>query len=200
MIELLNRKYQNGDTVTIQVKVDASKKGLIVSFIQSNYSDNNKWSKKQVLTDMFITRCKLANAYSKLDPTGKQTIRYIKENFSDDLSVIDEIKGLSKKCSKVFISLPTSTYPYRKGVPTDFRRCKDTFLPLIVRIGDINISKAFMDFDVFGSDAVNTAYEVLINGKTIHSTNDLINLHEAQLLHKEYFGESDDISTAEVNY
>ena len=199
MIELLRRKYQNGDTLTIKVKVDASKNGLIVSFIQSNYSDNNKWNKNQVLTDMFITRCKLANAYCKLDQTGEQTKRYIIENFSDDLSVIDEIKGLSKKCAKVFISLPTATYSHRKGVPTDFRRYKDTFLPLRVRIGDWDISRAFMDFDVFGSEAVYTAYQVLVNGKTIRSNNDLVNLHDAQLLHKKYFGESDDISTAEVS-
>ena len=200
MIELLRRKYPNGDIVSIQAKVDATSKGLVVSFIQSNYSDNNKWYKNQLLTDVFVTRCKLANAYSKLDPTGKQTISYIKENFSDDLSIIDEIKGLSKKCSKVFISLPTATYSHRKGVPTDFRRCKDTFLPLIVRIGDRDVSRAFMDFDVFGPEAVNTAYEVLINGKTIHSKNDLVNLHDAQQLHKEYFGDSDDIITSEVTY
>ena len=72
MTELLTKKHKNGDTTTIKFNVKPIiGKDVIVTFVVAEFSDCNKWRKEQVLTDIFITRCKLLNAYCELDPTGE---------------------------------------------------------------------------------------------------------------------------------
>ena len=185
MIELLNKKHENGDTTQIKFDVKVNGQDVIVTFVQAEFSDVNKWKKEQVLTDMFISRCKLLNAYCQLDPTGEKTVRYVKDTFSEDLSVIEEIHKLSKESNEIVISLPTSRHAHSRGIPTNDRMFKNTFLPLIVSINGEDVSRDFWDFDTFESNAVNVAYQALIKGEIPTSNNDLVDFYGVQKLHQQ---------------
>ena len=134
---------------------------------------------------MFISRCKLLNAYCQLDPTGEKTIRYVRDTFSEDLSVIEEIHKLSKESNEIVISLPTSRHAHSRGIPTNDRMFKNTFLPLIVSINGEDVSRDFWDFDTFESNAVNVAYQALIKGEIPTSNNDLVDFYGVQKLHQQ---------------
>ena len=186
MIELLNKRHV-GDTKQIRFDVEVNGQDVIVTFIQAEYSDVNKWKKEQVLTDMFISRCKLLNGYCLLDPTGEKTIRYIRDTFSEDLSVIQEIQKMSKASDEVVISLPTSRHAHSRGIPTNDRMFRNTFLPLIVSINGKDVSRDFWDFNTFESNAVNVAYQALIKGEIPTSNNDLVDFYGVQQLHQQLF-------------
>ena len=189
MIELLSKKHANGDTTQIRFDVNANGQDIIVTFVVAEFSDGNKWRKEQVLTDVFITRCKLLNAYCQLDPTGEKTIRYISEQFTEDLSIAEEIQKLSKQVDNISISLPTSRHAHSRGIPTNDRMFKNTYLPLKVSVNGENVSRVFWDFDIFESDVVNVAYQALIKGEIPSSNNDLVDFDGVQQLHQKLFGE-----------
>ena len=186
MIELLNKKHENEDITTIKFDVNTNGKDVIVTFVQAEYSNQNKWRKSQVLTDIFVTRCNLLNAYCQLDPTGEKTIKYITENFLKE-NVIEEIKQLSKHCNNISISLPTSMHAHNRGIPTSTRMLKNTFLPLIVTINNKDESRVFWDFDMFESDAVEVAYNALVKGIIPQSNNDFVDFSNIIELHQELF-------------
>lgn len=197
MIELLNKKHENGDTTQIRFDVKVNGQDVIVTFVQAEFSDVNKWKKEQVLTDMFISRCKLLNAYCQLDPTGEKTIRYVRDTFSEDLSVIEEIHKLSKESNEIVISLPTSRHAHSRGIPTNNRMFKNTFLPLIVSINGEDVSRDFWDFDTFESNAVNVAYQALIKGEIPTSNNDLVDFYGVQKLHQQLIQDETTLTPAE---
>jgi len=197
MIELLNKKHENGDTTQIKFDVKANGKDVVVTFVVAEFSDGNKWRKEQVLTDVFITRCKLLNAYCELDPTGKKTIRYISNRFTEELVVAEEIQKLSKQVDNISISLPTSRHSHSHGIPTNDRMFKNTFLPLIVIINGKDVSRDFWDFDTFESNAVNVAYQALINGEIPTSNNDLVDFSGVQQLHQQLIQDETTLTPAE---
>lgn len=189
MIELLNKKHENGDTTTIKFNVKPTGKDVIATFVVAEFSDCNRWRKEQVLTDIFITRCKLLNAYCELDPTGEKTIRYISKEFTEELVVAEEMQKLSKQVDNISISLPTSRHSHSRGIPTNDRMFKNTFLPLIVNINGKDVSRYFWDFDTFESNAVNVAYQALVKGEIPKTNNDFIDFSGVQQLHQQLFNE-----------
>ena len=165
-MELSRETYGNGDVETTKIKIKRSKNKLVVYFIKSAYSDRNKWNESQVLTDVEVTRYQLSTIYRHADPTGSKLIDYIKNNNSKVASITRDLVRLSVKTDVIYIGLPTSTTLLGSA-----RKFKDTFRPLIVKINDEDASRCFQDFDLFGSKAVNVAYEALINGKKPNNSN-----------------------------
>lgn len=92
---------------------------------------------------------------------------------------------MSKLKHRIVISLPTSMYPHRRGVPTTARAIKDTYLPLIVSIDGKDVSSCFMDFGDFEHRAVDTAYQALIKGNMPKSTSDIFYIDGVESLHQE---------------
>ena len=192
MVELFNKTYANGDVVKVRYSVKSNYKDIVVTFIQENYSDNNKWGKKQVLTDLTFTRHRLLMSYCQVDPTGEKISKYIKENFKEGAFVAKKVQKFARESNSIKISLPTSKFACNRGIPTDCRMFKETFFPLIVTIDGRDESRCFMDFDVFGSDAVDMAYQSLVNDKKIKSDNDIKSFIGVKLLHKKIIKEEDD--------
>ena len=53
------------------IREDKKDGKLIVEFLQQNYTDNNKWRKSNVLSDVILNRYELDHICSILDPTGE---------------------------------------------------------------------------------------------------------------------------------
>ena len=176
-MELNRDTYDDGDVVTTNIEIKSSKNKLVVYFIKSAYSDRNKWNERQVLTDVEVTRCQISEIYRNSDPTGSKLIDYIKNNNSKDASITRDLVRLSDKTDVIYIGLPTSTTLFGSA-----RKFKDTFRPLIVKINNEDASRCFQDFDLFGSQAVNVAYDALIKGKNPTSTNNFVSFYEIGFL------------------
>ena len=189
-MELYKNIYDSGDRVLFECNVKIENGKVIVYFIKSEFSNRNKWNEDDVLTDVFIKRCELANIYCQADKDGKKTIRYIKDCFKPDLRIVKEIEKISDKVDEITISLPASVCPHKKGLPTSVRAFKNSFLPLLVDINGEDASRVFQDFDVFGSKAVNVAYDALINGKEPKIENDFIEFYRIGFLRNKIFGAS----------
>lgn len=157
---------------------------LIINFIQYERSDFNKWGKPKVLTDLILTRFYLPEIYSHISSKG-QLKSYIKNNIEENFDIIEKIEEMSESKHEIVISLPTSMYPHKRGIPSSFRTLKNTHLPLIVYIDEKDVSSNFMDFGDFEYNAVNTAYQALINGNIPKSKNDIFYIDGVESLHKE---------------
>ena len=194
MTELFSKVREEGLSTKFSFDVSEQEDGLVVEFIQSEFSDFNKWKKPQVLTDLFISRYLLPSAYSRIDNKGTNIKKFILQNFGADLQVVKDIDEMSKSVSRISISLPTSYYPLdRSGLPTTVRRIKNTYLPLLVHINDVDVSMEFMDFGEFGSDAVQVAYDALLKGKKPKVQNDIFYFTGVELLHKELNEDMDEL-------
>lgn len=157
---------------------------LIIDFVQYERSDFNKWERPKVLTDLILTRFCLPEIYSHISSKG-QLKSYIKKNIDENFDIIEKIEEVSKSKHKIVISLPTSMYSHKRGMPTSFRALKNTHLPLIVSIDGKDVSSNFIDFGDFEYSAVNTAYQALINGNMPKSKNDIFYIDGVESLHKE---------------
>ena len=180
MIELFSRT-ENGMTTKIEFDVVKSKDGTYVDFVRSEYSNNNKWKNPNCLTDKFIQRCHIHDAYGMYDESDEITRNFILKHFQKDAKVIKEVEGMSKHIDRIEISLPTSV-----KMPFDSKCYKNTFLPLIVKINGEDVSIQFMDFEVFAHRAVNVAYEALINGKIPTSDKEFVDFEGVADLHKSF--------------
>ena len=149
MIELYNQADKENITRTkLSCDVQNQDNAFIVEFVQSEFSDLNKWKKSKVLTDMFITRYYLPEIFSQISSKRKLE-SYIDDNYGK-INIMKTIEEMSKSKQKIVISLPTSVYPTRRGIPSSARAVKDTPWPLIVKINEEDVSRAFMDFGDFG--------------------------------------------------
>ena len=155
-------------------------------FIKSEFSDANKWNEIQVLTDVSIKRCQIAELYKDKNPNRIK--KYISCKFTADLKIMVEIAKMSDKVDEITISLPTSVCPHKRGLPTSVRAFKNSFLPLLVDINGEDASRAFQDFDMFGSKAVNVAFDALINGKRPNVKNYLFDFYQIGFLRNKVFG------------
>lgn len=190
-MDLHKKVFDNGDTTIYSFDSQLDNSGNVyVTFIRSEFSDGNKWKEIQVLTDIEVIRCRLSNIYSFSDPKGAKLKQYIVENFTKNSNIISDVTKLSDKVDKINISLPTSTYSHKRGNPTSVRAFKNSFLPLLVDINGQDASRAFQDFDIFGSKAVNVAFEALINGKKPKVKNDFIDLYQVGFIRTQIFGTS----------
>lgn len=182
-MELYKEKFSNGSVITSNVEIKNYKNKLAVYFVKSAYSDKNKWKESQVLTDVEVSIIQLSGIYRNSDTTGSKLLEYIKNNYHSNADLIRNVAKLSEKTDKIYIGLPTSTTLFG-----DTRAFKDTFRPLIVTFNDEDVSRFFQDFDIFGSRAVNVAYDALINRKIPSSNNDLVSFCEIDLLHNKICG------------
>ena len=157
---------------------------FIIDFIQYERSDFNKWGKPKVLTDMILTRFYLPEIYRHISSKSKLK-SYIKDNIDEDFSIIEKIEDMSKNKQRIVISLPTTIYPTRRGMPTSVRAAKDTHWPLIVKINDEDVSRAFMDFGDFGENAVSVAYQALLKGVMPSTAKDLFYIDGVKSLYDE---------------
>ena len=180
MIELFKRT-ENGMTTKIEFDVVKNNNGIYVDFVRSEYSDYNKWKNPNVLTDKFLERCYLDSTYLTVDPTGEVTKKYIREKFSKEAKVIKEIEQLSSHIDYVEISLPTSVLAHNS-----VRGFKDTFLPLIVRLNNEDVSIQFMDYDTFGPKAVEVAFDSVVNGNIPKSDKELVDFEGVRDLHDSF--------------
>ncbi|MBE7074165.1 MAG: hypothetical protein E7379_03650 [Clostridiales bacterium] len=199
MKKILKKRNANGDIENLLVSVETIKKDLVLTFVQEVFSDNNKWGEKKVLTDVRLTRFKLFEAYSALDPTGEKTIEYLTKQATGENDIVQEMKKLSKETEEIIISLPTSRHSHSRGIPTNDRMFKNTFLPLIVNINGKDVSRDFWNFDIFESNAVNVAYQALIKGEIPTSNNDLVDFYGVQKLHQQFIQDEVVPTSAEEN-
>ena len=183
--ELYN-KADKDNTTRSRLVCDIYKKNnqFVVKFVQFERSDFNKWGKPKVLTDAIITLFYLPEVFIHISTRSKLE-GYIKEKFTEDFAMMDKIEEISILKQKIVISLPTSIYPCRKGIPTSNRMVKDTHWPLIVRINERDVSSAFMDFDQYEDKAVETAYQALVNGNMPQSKSDIFYIDGVKSLHDE---------------
>lgn len=179
-------KTDKDNTTSTKLSYDIYDKdnNLIIDFVQSERSDFNKWGKPKVLTDIIVNRFYLPEIYQHICSKSKLK-SYIKANIDDDFSIIESIDDMSKHKQKIAISLPTSIYPTRRGIPTTTRAIKDTYLPLIVSINGEDVSHAFMDFGDFGENAVHVAYQSLLKGVMPSNSNHLFYIDGVKSLHDE---------------
>ena len=185
MIELYNQPNDkmNISRTTLSFDIQDKDNTFIVDFIQSEHSDLNKWGKPKVLTDMFITRYCLPEIFSHISSKRKLEL-YIRDNYGK-IDIMEKIEEMSKSKQKIVISLPTSIYPSRRGIPSSVRAIKDTHWPLIVKINDEDVSHAFMDFRDFDENAVTVAYQALFKGVMPSSTQDLFYIDGVKSLYQE---------------
>ena len=125
------------------------------------------------------------NCFDYKDNNCDRMKRYISVKFTPNLKIIEKIEKMSEKIDEVSISLPTSRHTHSRGIPTNDRMFKNTFLPLIVCINGKDVSRDFGDFDIFESNAVNVAYQALIKGEIPTSNNDLVDFYGVQKLHQQ---------------
>ena len=90
---------------------------------------------------------------------------------------------MTYKVDNISISFPTTIYAHSRGMKTEIRGMKDTFLPLIVVVNDNDVSMDFWDFDLFGDKAVRVAYDALINGNIPESKNHFVDFSKIKELH-----------------
>ena len=157
---------------------------LTITFVETYYTSQNKWNEKDVLTDVFINKFTLCDAYTNADPNGELLEKYIIKNKDKFKQIMNEINKLSEDRTKIQISLPTSTYPHTRNIPSLSRRVKNTFLPLIVTVNDKDVSNDFWFFYQYGSKAVNMAYNALIKGEKLDIKDDLADTTPIELLHE----------------
>ena len=188
MIELYNQADKDNITRTkLSCDVQDKENAVVVDFVQSEYSDLNKWNKPKVLTDMFITRYYLPEIFGHIS-SKRRLESYIGNNYGK-VNIMEKIEEMSKSKQKIVISLPTTIYPTRRGYPSSVRAVKDTYWPLIVKINDEDVSRAFMDFRDFGENAVSVAYQALFKGVMPTSSNDLFYIDGVKTLHQELVNE-----------
>lgn len=184
MIELYNQADRENITRTkLSCEILDQDNAFVIEFIQSEFSDLNKWNKSKVLTDMFITRFYLPEIFGQI--TSKRKLEtYISDNYGK-INIMEQIEEISAIKQKIVISLPTAIYPTRRGIPTSVRAIKNTHWPLIVKINDEDVSRVFMDFGDFGENAVITAYKALFQGVMPTSTKDLFYIDGVKSLYEE---------------
>lgn len=182
-------RYMNkiGDLHVLDYEIRIENKKPVVYFIKTVFTDNNKWNEQQVLSDVFVKRCVLAEAYINLDNKGIKIAKYINDNLGD-LKIIKRIEKISDTIDEIAISLPTSVCPNKRNMPTTIRAFKNSFLPLLVDINGEDASRFFQDFDMFGSKAVNVAYDALIDGKRPNVENDMFDFYQIGFLRNKIFG------------
>ena len=185
-MKLFSYTNESGDTTVFECQARLEEGKLVVYFIKSDFSDANKWNEIQVLTDVSIKRCQIAELYKDKNPNRIK--KYISCRFTADLKIMDEIAKMSEKVDEITISLPTSVLPHKRGLPTSVRVFKNSFLPLLVDINGEDASRAFQDFDMFGSKAVNVAFDALINGKRPNVKNDFVDFYQIGFLRNKVFG------------
>ena len=155
---------------------------FIIDFLMFERSDFNKWSKPKVLTDLIVTRLTLPTMI--YDISSKEKLKsYIKANFDENLDFIEAIEKIAESKNHIAISLPTTMYPHRRGIPTGARPVKDTFFPLIVTIDGQDVSNCFMDFYEFEDKAVDTVYQALFKGNMPKSKKDIFCTKGVEELH-----------------
>ena len=180
-------KADEDNTTDTRIMCDIYEKdnNIIIDFVQFERSDFNKWGKQKVLTDIIVNRFYLPEIYSYISFKSK-IASYIKENFDEDFSVIQKIEEMSKSKRRLAISLPISMKPHKRGIPTNGRGVKDTYLPLIVSIDGIDVSKNFIDFGDFEHRAVDIAYQALMQGNMPKSKNDIFYGEGVESLYKNF--------------
>ena len=174
------------EVIECDVKLENNK--MVVYFIKSQFSDANKWNETQVLTDKFVKRCEISSIYKNNDCDRMK--KFIGCKFTPSLKIIEKIEKMSEKIDEITISLPTSCYSHKRGVPTFVRAFKNSFLPLMVDINGEDASRAFQDFDIFDSSAVDVAYDALINGKKPKTENIFVDFYQIGFLRNQVFGVS----------
>ncbi len=174
------------EVIECDVKLENNK--MVVYFIKSQFSDANKWNETLVLTDKFVKRCEISSIYKNNNCYRMK--KYIGCKFTPDLKIIEKIEKMSEKVDEITISLPTSCYSHKRGVPTSVRAFKNSFLPLIVDINGEDASRAFQDFDIFDSNAVDVAYDTLLNGKKPKTENIFVDFYQIGFLRNQIFGVS----------
>lgn len=155
---------------------------FIIDFLMFDRSDFNKWGKPKVLTDLIVTRLTLPAIIHEI--SSKEKLKsYIKNNFDENLDFIEKIEEIAESKNHIAISLPTTLYPRKRGIPTSVRPVKDTFWPLIVTIDGQDVSNCFMDFFEFEDTAVDTAYQALFKGIMPKSKKDIFYTKGIEDLH-----------------
>lgn len=181
-------KYnKNGKSVTFDFEIKEKKNETIVDFIETYTDDNNKWEMPAVVTDKVVRRFLIAPKKECFEIDIEKLIGYIQANFDGSLSVTAKIKLMSEKSSILKISMPTGLYDIERGIPTDPRRNTDTFYPLIVTLNNKDISHIFCDYDIFQHNAVDKAYDCIINGNVPEFKNDLCDTEQQKHLHENWF-------------
>lgn len=101
------------------------------------------------------------------------------------MKVIDEIENMSIDKKEITISLPTSTYATTRGVKSSTSMKRNNFYPLVVSVDGKDLSGCLWEFELFGSKAVNVAYDALLNGNIPKSDNPLCDFYLVEKLSKE---------------
>jgi len=185
-MKLFNYTNEYGDTTVFECQARLEEGKLVVYFIKSDFTDANKWNEVNVLTDVVIKRYQIADLYKDKNPDRIK--KYISCKYTESLKIMGEIEKISDKVDEITISLSTSVYSHKRGLATSVRAFKNSFLPLLVDINGEDASRAFQDFDMFGSRAVNVAYNALINGKRPNVKNDFIDFYQIGFLRNKVFG------------
>ena len=144
------------------VNVDPRKDGALVEFRMIATSDNNKWRKPGVVTDIIIERCALTNQQlRRLGINKNHAEKDIERLFekTGDLDFIHDFMKASQFSTQVSVKLPRRFKAGIKG--REPRDIKDTFYPVSVIIDGEDVSRAFETFDSFGSDVVTVASDAL---------------------------------------
>lgn len=145
------------------VNVDARKDGALVEFRMIATSDNNKWNKPGVVTDMIIERCALTNQQLRRLGVNKNHLEKDIELLFEktgDLDFIHDFLKASEFGTQITVKLP---HRFKAGIKgREPRDIKDTFYPVKVVIDGEDVSRAFEAFDMFGSDIVTTASDALL--------------------------------------
>lgn len=164
--------------------IEKDGENLIITFTETYYTDKNKWNEKNVLTDVFVNKFTLCDVYTNADPNGEHLEEYILKNKDNFEQMINEVNKLSEDRTKIQISLPTNSYPHRRGAITYLRTVKNVFSPLIVKVNDKDVSNDFRFFYQYGSKAVNMAYNALIKGEKLDIKDDLADTTPIEQLHE----------------
>lgn len=158
MVEV-KKECLDGYTYVLGYNIKEESEPQVFEIVQKIYTDNNKWNKKNILSDICITKCYLCSLLQHL-MCGRQTLEEAIENDCETLQILENVLDGFNTVEKTIISLPYRTKMNNRGVPEGFRWGKDTFYPLSVKVNNFDVSLAFQDFDVYEDRAVDEAVKL----------------------------------------
>ena len=173
MIEILKEEMGSYDYVCGYriFKLDDTE---MFDFVQKLYTDNNKWGKKGVFSDVIINRCQLKDILDFIGIDKEDFKKTLNNDFQDTVG-LEDIIGSLKSSMLMKVSLPHRTILVDRGCKKDFRGYKDTFYPVSVTVKPneySDFSRYFMDFYDYEEKAVDEAYKVLTESNYPADLND----------------------------
>lgn len=181
----LYKKFKDGMIVKGECLVESKKDFLAVEFIDRYYGGLNKWHSQSVLTDMFVRRYVMSDAFRDRDPNGEVLQRFIKDLYEENDEMIEErVSEMAKQENNISISLSTSKLANGKLL-------NNIHIPLSVNIDGKDVSSIFWEFDKFDQKAIEVAYKAIVKGEAPKSLIPYVDFTDLEKIHKDLVNEKE---------